>query len=116
MKTFELGVPEPGDSRSFVHFEGDDLILEDRQTAQDNKEILEDVHNHRMYGRKESPGGFRLAATVPVTINERWRKEWQTTGAWQKWKWTTYVAMKLNSPEWKYLRALDAVPVFNHQR
>lgn len=51
--------------------------------------------NHKAAGR--------LAARIPTELFYRWRKEWRDQHS-DKWEWRTWLAMRLNSPDYSHLR------------
>lgn len=45
----------------------------------------------------------RLAARIPLMQYNDWQRDWKRNHA-DKWEWKTYLASKLNSPDFKHLR------------
>lgn len=48
-----------------------------------------------------------MAARVPMTLRNEWRKEWKKTRGSHGLKWGEYLVMKLNSADFKFLRAQE---------
>ena len=45
----------------------------------------------------------RLAARIPLVVYNDWKNEWRTKHS-DKWDWQTFLAMRVNSYDYSYLR------------
>jgi len=80
------------------------LYMEDRQTARANQAILDNNARFRAQGRHPNRQAHgRLAASIPITVYQGWRKEWER-GHKDKWTWKTFLTMKLNSRDYSFLK------------
>ncbi len=100
MKHFLLGQVDGVQSR--VHIDDNEMILESYTPGKVNQRLLDENHRFRSQGHNPKARG-RLAARIPNTLHEAWKKEWKREYK-DKWTWTTYLAMKLNSRDYSYLR------------
>ena len=67
------------------------------------RHILDDCA--RMRDLHQNKGSaFKLAARVPIGLHAIWKKEWRTKYR-DTWTWPTFIAMKLNSSDFKNLRS-----------
>lgn len=83
------------------------LYTSDVQSGKTIQAILDENHRRRQLGRKpNSLARGRLVASVPATVHYEWVKDWKTRHR-DKWTWETYVAMKLNDRNYKYLRTTE---------
>ena len=111
-----FGTGAPGAPQQYAHFNSNEMIVETRQEASENKAIIDSVKDHTMYSpQKETPGGMRLAARIPLVVYDTWFKDWRARG-FKDYSLETYIALKLNSSEWSLLRAMRNVPVFAGQK
>lgn len=65
-------------------------------------QILDDCARMRGLHQNKS-SNLRLAARVPLGLHTMWKKEWRLKYA-DTWTWPTFLAMKLNSSDYKNLR------------
>ena len=88
---------------TFMHFDGDQFVIENKPHVAAEKAVLE--QNQRM--RNSSPNRLahgRLAASVPVGLNAAWKREWQQSGYAKTMDWMAFKIMKLNDRNYSYLR------------
>lgn len=45
----------------------------------------------------------RIAARIPIETYHAWRDEWRKNHS-DRWEWTTFLASRLNNPDFKKLR------------
>ncbi len=100
MKRFVLGHVDGAQSR--VHISDDEMVLETYTPGKVNQAHLDHVARMRNQGHNARAKG-RLAASIPSTLYEAWKKEWNRQYK-DVWTWPTYLAMKLNSRDYSYLR------------
>lgn len=84
----------------YVHTHGDELVTEEFTSTEVEQEVVEHV---RTVGTPPpSPAGFQYAGSIPIGIYQAWRKEWKAAPheTWQK-----FLVKRLNSAEYRYLRA-----------
>lgn len=111
MEKWLLGVDPVTGQRSEMCFEDDLLVTRETLPAAANQAILNSAASCR--SGETAPklfGGFGgLAARVPVTIRNNWRQEWEKKhrqgGGGMKWQ--HFLTMKINSTDYKLLRAQD---------
>lgn len=92
-------------NRSRVWVDGNQVISQDLMSARNVQSILDTNAERRAMGPNRKAHG-RLVASVPNVIHNEWKKEWREKYA-DKWEWMTFVAMKLNSRDYSYLRTTD---------
>lgn len=93
-------------TETIIHVDDNEMIIEERThewavraILDHNKKVLSaGLHNKQAHGR--------LAATIPTVTYLKWRKEWKERHR-DKWEWDTFLAMRLNSNEWKFLRTSE---------
>lgn len=90
---------------------GTELILEHDQVvlrhAFDAQPVLDQNSRERNMPQRGSPRmGAKKAASIPTPLYHLWRKEWREKHA-DKWTWHTFLAMRLNSRDYSYLRTSD---------
>ena len=103
MATDRLRLDNPNEiSQTFLETEDDQLIVTQHQPAWVNQAVLDQNAIDRSQGVNTMALG-RHAARIPTGLRDMWRKEWQRGHA-DKWKWTTFLTMKLNSSDYKHLR------------
>lgn len=85
-----------------LHFQDGEMIAEDVLHGRYVQSILDQNQRDRSLGHNPKAMG-RHAARVPLPLLETWRQEWRANHA-DKWEWSTYLAMKLNSRDYSHLR------------
>jgi len=86
----------------YVHIGDRELVLEEFTPTKVEKLIVDEAN--RLRGLDQRRGSaLRHAATVPIILYQAWRKEWREKYS-DKWEWRTFLAMKLNSADYAYLR------------
>ena len=81
-----------------IHFEDGSMAVKRSQyigNMVDEFRHLSENQNRRAQGR--------IAARVPLQLYWKWREEWER-GHSDKWEWKTFFAMKINNPDYKFLR------------
>lgn len=97
-----LLLTDNGVTQTRIHMHSDQLVV---SHSQDVEPILrENELARRIQQSRHSP--MRLAASVPILEYQRWRREWRERHA-DRWTWQTYLAMKLNSPDYQKFRTED---------
>lgn len=91
--TFDDGI-----AQSTVHFHNDDTV--DIQRTQRVDWL--DSFRHESENINTKAAG-RIAARVPMDLHLSWVREWQENHS-DKWELKTYLAMKVNSPDFKKFR------------
>ena len=86
----------------YVHVGDREIVLEEFAPTSVDQIILDEAHRLRNTEQRKG-AALRHAATVPINLYQGWRKEWRRKYS-DKWEWRTYLAMKLNSPDYAYLR------------
>lgn len=74
----------------------------DEMSGRATQAILDQNARDRAEGHNPHAIG-RHAARVPLTLLESWRQDWKRNHK-DKWEWSTFLAMKLNSADYKHLR------------
>ena len=87
-----------GITESEVHFNEDDTI--DVKRTQKVDWIDSFRHESEFINRKAQG---RIAARVPMDLHLAWVREWKEKHS-DKWELQTFLAMKVNSPDYKHLR------------
>jgi len=75
--------------------------LETIQSGRINGKIVDEFRSDSASRNQFAQG--RLAARIPITVYNSWRKEWRSNHS-DKWEWTTWLTMRLNSNDYAYLR------------
>lgn len=91
---------------TIAHFDDNELIIEERMSEQVVKDILDHNQKVRSAGLRNRNAHGRLAASIPIGLYNKWRKEWRERGR-DNWEWRTFLAMKLNSREWAFLKTIE---------
>lgn len=103
MKKHSLGYNWNG-TQTIIHVDDNELIATDVQTGRANQAIVDRNKELRSLGRHPNRASHgRLAASIPITVYQGWRKEWETRHK-DKWEWKTYLTMKLNSRDYSFLK------------
>ena len=90
-----------------IHVDDNEIITTDVQTARANQAIIDRNQRLRALGKTPNRAAHgRIAASIPITVYQTWRKEWQTTHR-DTWTWKTYLSMKLNSRDYSYLKTRE---------
>ena len=86
-------------TKSTVHWDekGVDIVQEQRVD-----DIIEGFRHESALGHNKIAAG-RLSARVPITLHYQWVAEWQEKYS-DTWELKTYLAMKVNSSDFKNLR------------
>lgn len=123
MKHFDFGTNEGG-VQNIVSI-GDDgtIVARDVQSAAVNQVILDECAEMRALTSNMRPGSTHnpdaqgyIAAKIPITIWQTWRREWMEKYR-QYFTWQTYEIMKINSPEYRGFKCVDwAITVPEHVR
>ena len=98
---------EPGAVTVSSMWEEDGEIINTEQMPKDIlKTIVDDARSHRRYGDTPRLGNNwgRLVARIPITEYTKWRKEWGDTSRKDGVPWKQFLACRLNSAEYSYLR------------
>lgn len=85
-----------------IEGDGDELIVSEFTPTRIEHEILDDCARLRSMTQNRGRA-FRLAAKVPIQQHTRWKQEWRRTAS-DTYTWPTFLAMKLNSSDYKNLR------------
>ena len=85
-----------------MHASDDELITEEFTPTSVDKMIVDNV---QALGdlTQNVQSNLRHAARIPINLYMGWRKEWMQK-ARDTYDWKTYLAMKLNSTDFKRLR------------
>lgn len=98
-----------GAVRNIVSVSDDgEMICRDVQTGAENDAILDSVAQVRNSFdiRDQRTAYGYIAARIPITLWQNWRREWMTKYR-QYWTWQTFEVMKLNSRDYSYLRTTN---------
>lgn len=86
----------------YVHVDDQEIVLEEFTPSKIEGIIVSEAQ--RLASMPQRRGSaLRHAATVPISLYQKWRKEWRQHHS-DKWEWKTFLAMKLNNPDYAYLR------------
>ena len=95
-----------------------EIVARDVQSAAVNTSIVD--QNKRMRSQLRSTGASnfmergKLAARIPITLFQNWRREWEARHK-DQWTWQTFLISRVNSREFDDLRLIDEhVPVPAH--
>lgn len=88
-----------------VHVSDDELITIEHTPTAVEKIILDANAHSRNHERPNTKANFRHAARVPINTYMGWKKEWASKYK-DTYTWGQFEIMKLNSPEFKYLRTM----------
>lgn len=91
-----IEIDSDGDGFTSVEFTPDEV----------ETHILDDCARMRDLNQNKA-SNFRLAARVPFGMHTIWRKEWMEKHR-DTWTWQTFLAMKINSSDFKNLRTNTA--------
>ena len=86
-------------STTIAHWDDKGVTVEHKQRVD---HIMDGFREESAMGHNKIAAG-RLAARVPITTHFEWVREWQENHS-DKWELKTYLAMKVNSPDFKKLR------------
>lgn len=106
MATHHEVLSDNGVIQNHIHVNDDELITRDVMPAHHVQSILDlnaATRNDKLYNRKAEG---RLAARIPIPTWTEWRREWMNTRR-QYCTWQTFLAAKINSRDYSYLRAQD---------
>lgn len=86
-----------------------EIVARDIQSAEVNTHIVDS--NKRMRSAMRSgvnrlQEGGKLAARIPITLFQNWRREWDTTYR-NSFTWQTFLASRVNDREFDALRLID---------
>ena len=85
-----------------INADGNELIVSEHTPTRIENEILD--HCHKLRGLVQNRrSSFQHAATIPIQQHTRWKQEWRAKYA-QVMTWQTFLASKLNSRDFEYLR------------
>lgn len=86
----------------YVEVNGDELVTAEFTPTSVDKIVIDDV-KARGDLAQNARSGMRHAASIPINTYMGWRKEWAQTAS-DTYTWKTFLAMKLNSSDYKFLR------------
>lgn len=86
-----------------IEDDGAELIVSEFTPSRIEHEILDNCARLRSLTQVKGRN-FKLAAQVPVQQHTRWKMEWRATARKDGVAWPTFLAMKINDPDYKNLR------------
>lgn len=101
-----LNLGTNGITFSELCFEDDLVVTREVMPARHVQTILDSTQRLRSEHLPEKRLGS-MAARVPVTLRNEWRKEWRKTRGDHGMRWGDYLVMKINSTDFAKLRAQD---------
>ncbi len=63
--------------------------------------IIDSLRHDSEHVNRKAAG--RVAARIPLSTLWEWKDEWRKKYA-DKWEWTTFMAMRINNPDYSKLR------------
>lgn len=83
------------------------VVTIDQQTPRSNERVLREAREVRNHGNALARRGpLRPMADIPEVLFWKWRKEWQQS-AYKDWSFKMYIRLKVNNPDYAYLRTVD---------
>ena len=89
-------------TRTYFHEEGGEFFIHEHTPGFVNQAILDQNAEDRKEGNNPLATG-RHAARIPLQLRDAWRTDWEQNHS-DKWKWGTFLTMKINNPDYKLLR------------
>ena len=86
-----------------------EIVCRDVQSAQVNTQIVDDNKRMRSAVRDNTStlkDGSKLAARIPITLFQNWRREWESQYK-DVFTWHTFLVSRVNSREFDDLRLID---------
>jgi len=93
-----------GAIENIISFNDDgELIARDVMSADRVQKVLDANSYDRNHCAPNKDSYGRIVARIPTPVWANWRKDWAANHA-DKWTWQTYMAQKLNDPDYALLR------------
>ncbi len=98
METLDLGTNSIGVSEQILIAEKK-LVVARKQNVAPYLKMNQDLSNHGRNMKAQSA----IAANIPVVLYYHWKKEWKDKAS-KVFTWQTFLKMKLNERDHRYLR------------
>ena len=102
MKRIDLGQNVNG-TRTEIYIGEKEIVTRD---VQDIAPIISSNAQLRAHNGKNMGRNGYVAAEIPITVFQEWRKDWRKNHS-DKWEWKTYIAQKLNSRDYLKFRTTE---------